>query len=92
MRARRGRPLGSISQAVLTFVRREPATIPQLAARLQLSYGHAADTVKRLSAAGYVAYGAQVPGAHDRPARLVEPVRADAPSLLAAALNFPRWR
>lgn len=91
---RRGRPLGSISLAVLGVVRREPyqpTTITGLALQLQLSYSLAARTVSRLRDAGYVEYGAATAGRHDRPARLV---LASAP---AEALPRPdafalRWR
>jgi DNA-binding MarR family transcriptional regulator len=91
---RRGRPLGFVSQALLDAVRTEPATVRSLAMRLQLSYSHTTDTVKRLSAAGYVVYGPKVPGQHDRPARVVAPAQAERVCEQALPPGFPfvRWR
>lgn len=68
---RRGRPLGEIAQQMLRQIESSPATMPSLAARLQVSYGVAKVTVSRLVAAGHARYGEPVPGQGVRPPRLV---------------------
>lgn len=76
---RRGRPLGEIAQRMLLQVRAAPMTTSQLARELQVNVRVAKNTVHRLVEAGYVQYGTTVPGAHLRPARMVQPVAPSAP-------------
>lgn len=75
MKVRRGRPLGEIAQRMLLRIESGPVTMPQLAGELQVGYRVAEVTVRRLVASGHAQWGSAVPGAHLRPARMVEPAR-----------------
>lgn len=89
---RRGRPKGPIARAVLDAVKDQPATVREIAARLQLSYRAANVTVSRLHSAGEITYGGTVSGLHDRPARLVQVAEPEPAQSFAPGFPFIFWR
>lgn len=71
--------MGEKASAILEAVTATPRPVRQLASDLQLAYSDTHQAVKRLVRAGDVRYGEQLPGAHDRPQRVIEPAGDSAP-------------
>lgn len=85
---RRGRPLGVIAQSLLDAVHTQPATVNDLAMRLQVSFTAARYTVARLAQAGRVEYGPRLEGTRGR--QVLPAVRAAV--VTAPALAHFRFR
>lgn len=79
-RRRSGRPLGAVSLGVLRLASVREVTVFDVARELQLSRGHASDTLFELKSRGYV---------QEVDRRPVEGVRRPVPVLRAAAPAEP---
>lgn len=93
MRRRSGRPLGAVSLSVLRLASVREVTVFDVARELQLSRGHASDTLFELKRGGYVHEVARRPveGA-SRPVPVVRAAPPDpaGPLLGVLSLDWPR--
>lgn len=79
MTRRRGRPLGEKAVAFYEAVRIQPRPLRAIAFDLRLTLVDAQNARATLMRRGLIKYGDQVPGAHDKPARVLEPAEIRAP-------------